>query len=395
MIEKIDKNLLNKINSLSSNSNEIVDCLVYCKNINSTTYKINKITNIKNYYNFNFINAVGLKANIKNILRIAKLNEVEYISGNTKVFCLMHRSKKVLGIDNIDYSKLKSKNHSCAIIDTGIYPHLDLTIPKSRLVAFVDCLNDKKNFYDDNGHGTFVASVLGGNGIISNFKYQGIDPLVNIIGIKALDDKGEGGVFNILKAMQWIIDNKSKYNIKIVCMSFGSVVVEKNDPLILGAEALWKNGICVVCAAGNSGPDNGTIKSPAASTRIITVGALDDDRKNDKIDSSSFKVANFSSRGPILNNFKPDLIAPGVDVASCSVFKKTKVFYEKMSGTSIASPMVAGICSLIVRKYPNITPVEIKNLLLKNCVKINNDRNSEGFGWLNVDKIFKELKNKI
>ena len=261
-------------------------------------------------------------------------------------------------------------------------------IPKKRIIKFVDLINNKSSPYDDNGHGTFVASVFGGNGIVSGNKYIGIDNNINIISIKALDKNGESGAFNILKAMQWVLDNKNKYNIKVVCMSFGSMVIEKNDPLVLAAEVLWNNGICVVCAGGNSGPEKSTIKSPAASSKIISVGALDDKRHNESYNIENFKVAEFSSRGPIFNNYKPDIVASGVNVKSACNFGLEGKFYDTMSGTSIATPVVAGLCSLIISKKPKLSPSEIKNILIKNSNRITGDRNIEGFGWVNLKNYF-------
>ena len=188
--------------------------------------------------------------------------------------------------------------------------------------------------------------------------------------------------------MQWILNNKEKYNIRIVCMSFGSTVLERNDPLIAGAEVLWDNGIIVVSACGNSGPDSGTIKSPSASTKIISVGALDDGRDGDLFNEKNFNVASFSSRGPILNNYKPDLVVSGVEINSCCNFGLFKKFYSKTSGTSVATPIVAGVCSLILRKNGNLTPNQVKQILIHNCIPITGDRNSEGYGWLKLKKFF-------
>ena len=146
---------------------------------------------------------------------------------------------------------------------------------------------------------------------------------------------------------------------------------------------MWNNGICVVAAAGNSGPENETIKSPGASSKIITVGALNDFRENDEFNVKNFEIADFSSRGPILNNYKPDIVAPGVNIMGACNFKLNKVHYKTMSGTSVATPIVAGVCSLLLAKNPKLKPNEIKHILLSNAIKINNDRNAEGFGIIN------------
>ena len=171
-------------------------------------------------------------------------------------------------------------------------------------------------------------------------------------------------------------------------MSFGSTPLEKNDPLISGAEVLWDNGIIVVSACGNSGPERGTVKAPSASSKIIAVGAMDDNRVGIIYDPKKFEVANFSSRGPILGNYKPDLVVSGVGINSVANFNITNEFYTKTSGTSVATPIVAGVCSLILKKNPNLTPNQVKQILIKSCKKINGDRNSEGHGWLYLKDFF-------
>jgi len=137
-----------------------------------------------------------------------------------------------------------------------------------------------------------------------------------------------------------------------------------------GAEALWKCGITVVSAAGNCGPNDNTIKSPGNDTYIITVGALD---------LNSMQVAEFSSRGPTIYGHKPDLLAPAVDIISCN---NKFLPYTKMSGTSVATPIVAGVCAILKCKYPNITNKQIKNFLLSHCTKITGNIDTEGAGFL-------------
>lgn len=389
MIKKIDKNLYNLVNTLE-NKDVIVDCLIYANNyFYAKRY-------LKEYYHdvieYPFISAFGIKTDLSNIKKIAGLNQVKYISSVAKVFTQMNIAKKVLSFDEIN-DTYTGKGITVAVIDTGIAEHLDFCSFDNRIVHFEDFIQSKTIPYDDNGHGTFVSGVLAGNGFLSGKKYSGVAPKANIIMCKALDERGETGSLTILKAMQWIYENKNKYNIKIVCMSLGSQPLENGDPLMQGAEALWNEGIVVVAAAGNSGPEHRTIKSPGSSGRIITVGALDDGRNinNAKInhinfDKKNFAVAKFSSRGPSNNFYKPDCLASGVDIVCTS---QGNNFYTQMSGTSVSTPMVAGGCALLLEKYPNLTPIQVKSKLLSSCDKINGDRNAEGFGVLNLQKLLR------
>ena len=213
-----------------------------------------------------------------------------------------------------------------------------------------------------------------------NKKYAGIDKISNIIVIKALDSTGETTTTKILEAMQWVLQNKEKFNISTVCMSFGSVYRE-DDPLVNAAEILWNNGIVVVTAAGNSGPDGETIMSPGSSRRVITVGSLDD------ISLGNIAVADFSSRGPAGNYYKPDIVVPGTDIISTNVFSVDRKFYTKMSGTSVSAPMVAGVASLLKNINPRYSPDEIKYMLITACNRIEGDRNKEGYGYLDLRKL--------
>ena len=240
------------------------------------------------------------------------------------------------------------------------------------------------SYYDDNGHGTFVAGVCSGNGALSGGRFSGIAPQSNIFSLKALDKNGEASADKILKAMEWVYDNHRKNNITVVCMSFGSEPLGLNDPIMSGAESLWRDGVVVVAAAGNSGPEFQTIKSPGVSRTIITVGGFDDNRIEEKIERRFFEIAPFSSRGPAFKSFKPDLVAPAVDITSCG---RDKV-YTRLSGTSVATPMIAGLCALLKEYNQNLSPNEIKRKLLASCQPICFNRNLEGYGFPNIEKLF-------
>ena len=377
MFNKIDENILNKIN-VNNYKNNVIDCIVYG---NKTLVKDNIFfNNIKKpYESIDFINAICAKLNIDDIINLAKSDEVKYISSTSKVLSCVNVSKKIINVENY---KIKSNgDFSVAVIDTGVYPHLDFVLGKNNLIAFHDVINNRTIPYDDNGHGTFVSGLIFSKGFMSCGKYSGVDPSAQLVSVKALDCNGETSSVNILKAMQWVYDNRVKYNIKVVCMSFGSVLLNSNDPLIIGAESLWDAGIIVCSASGNAGPLYSTIKSPGASNKIITVGALNDYRDEfGNYDVSKFKVADFSSRGPALNNYKPDCVVSGVDVCSACNYGLNKKFYNLMSGTSVATPIVAGVASLILKNNKLFTPNQVKNFILNNCKQISGDRNAEGKG---------------
>ena len=371
MINKIHPELLNHVRTLNNSS---VDCFLYANDF-VTTEKYLRFGNIK-YIAYPFMSCFYASVPPHKIIELSKCSCINFITKSASVFTLIDRAKQFMNCgdfaDNLTLPTI-------AFIDTGISPHLDFLLPINRILHFKDFVNNKTIIYDDNGHGTFIAGVCAGSGISSGKKYAGIVPNANIVMIKALDNLGETSSQTILDAMQYIYDIRNKYNIKVVCMSFGADYSGTNDPLQQGALALWNSGLVVVAAAGNSGPDKHSIKSPGTSSRIITVGGLDDGRNDEKI-----KIADFSSRGPVDYKFKPDIVAPSVDITStCSNFKQG--FYTTMSGTSVATPMIAGICARLIAKYPNFSPDKIKHTLLNLAHPLTHNKNEEGYGYIKFD----------
>lgn len=359
---------------------EINDFIVYSNNFEALqTFLKNK--NIK-HTPYPFIKAFYLKTNYDEIKALSKQEFVKYITSDSRVFAMLDKTREFICLKNLTQNKYFGKNITIAFIDTGISPHLDFLLPNNRIIKFVDLLNDKQEMYDDNGHGTFVTGVACGSGVCDHKKFVGIAPCANIVSIKALNENGETSANIILDAMQYVYDNKDKLNIKVVCMSFGAESMGNLDPLQKGAQTLWNSGIVVVAAAGNSGPGEKTIKSPGSNGQIITVGGLDDGRESGKLD-----IADFSSRGPTYNRYKPDLVAPAVNIISTTNFSQKKHFYAIMSGTSVSTPIVAGICAIILERFPQFTPDRVKYFLTRHCIPIVKDRNIEGFGYIKLDNI--------
>jgi len=361
---KISKELLNNVTAL--NTKNFKNVFVFSENFNKTKQFLD---NFKySYIPYRFAKCFYLPADTEDLNILSNQNEVCFISSNPNVQT-QNSEHDFLNLTALTENKFLGQGQTICFIDTGIYPHLDFILPKSKIIKFVDLVNKNNSIYDDNGHGTFVAGIACGNGIL-NHNNIGIAPLSKIISIKALSKNGDSNSNVILDAMQWVYENHKAYNISVVCMSFGAECGENIDPLSQGAEALWKAGITVVAAAGNSGPNTSTIKSPGNNPHIITVGALD---------IKNIKVANFSSRGPTIYGHKPDLLAPAVDIISCN---NKFLPYTKMSGTSVATPIVAGVCAILKCKYPNITNKQIKNFLLSHCTKITGNIDTEGAGFL-------------
>src|SRR5262249_39413223 len=141
----------------------------------------------------------------------------------------------------------------------------------------------------------------------------GVAPAAKLVSVRVLDGLGQGSTSAMLAGLDWVLQHKSQYGIRVVNLSLGHPVYEapETDPLVQAVEGLWDAGIVVVCSAGNSGRDgHGTISSPCNSRKVITVGALNDRKTALTLDDT---VATYSSQGPTRFNLvaKPDLVAPG------------------------------------------------------------------------------------
>lgn len=301
----------------------------------------------------------------------------------------MRRAKRIVQYWCGDMSKPQwlGKGIVAAVLDTGIAPHPDF---QNKILVFRDFVNGMVIPYDDNGHGTHVCGVLAGNGKVSDGMYSGMAPECDLIVLKVLDGKGNGDVAEVMKAFRWILENQKRYQIRIVNISVGmqSETDEREvKKMINGVEALWDAGLVVVAAAGNLGPQEGTVTTPGDSKKIITVGSADDQYPDGRGESVH---RHYSGRGPTKECVcKPDLIAPGSYIRSCNAkFEKQKAKpYVMKSGTSMATPIVSGAIADLLCKYPDMSNVEVKLKLRESCINLGMDQNRQGWGLLNMKKL--------
>jgi serine protease AprX len=303
-----------------------------------------------------------------------------------------------IGSTALQRKGVTGKGITIAIIDTGVYPHPDLTKPVNRIAAFRDFIGKRKKPYDNNGHGTHVAGDAAGNGRSSGGKYTGPAPRSRLVIAKAFDRTGSADTSNVIAALDWILRTKKRYGTRIVNMSFGSppgTASCNSDPLCKAATRAWNSGLVVVAAAGNQGPGARTIDTPGINPRIITVGASDDRRSLRQQDDT---IAPFSSRGPAAGGVtKPDLVAPGVNIVSLRApgsfldvtepSNRVGKSYFRMSGTSMSTPIVAGAIAQLLQQKPGLTPRRIKALLKGTAVKLRTGGpNTQGSGEVSLGR---------
>ncbi|MEU0184935.1 S8 family serine peptidase [Streptomyces sp. NPDC006207] len=245
-----------------------------------------------------------------------------------------------------------------AVLDTGVdATHPDLV---DRVVASRSFVPDG-NVVDRNGHGTHTASTVAGTGAASGGKEQGVAPGADLLVGKVLDDTGSGTISGIIAGMEWAARTE---HAKVVSMSLGvSGWHTQDDPLSQAVNRLSaETGALFVIAAGNDGPGAYSVAAPGTADAALTVGAVD----------ASDHVAEFSSAGPRMNDdaIKPDMTAPGVDVlaARSQYMEWGEGFYRVDSGTSMATPHVAGAAVLLAQKHPRWTGRQIKDALMGTTV---------------------------
>jgi serine protease AprX len=355
-------------------------------------------------------NSVAVDLPNASLAQLAQHPLVSHISLDRLVAGAMERTGATVGADFVRQSLgYDGAGVGVAIIDSGAGPGLDdLSEGGRRVDEFVDFVKGRQKTYDDYGHGTHVAGIIAGNGYDSGGRRTGIAPAARLVILKVLDDAGQGRISDVIAAIDYAIEVKDTFNIRVINLSVATGVYESYDidPLTLAAQRAVRAGIVVVAAAGNygRGPQGGTryggITAPGNAPWVLTVGASSHMGTVDRADDS---IAAFSSRGPTAVNYgaKPDVVAPGVGIESLSepnsAFYVTKSAYLlngtiptwyqpylSLSGTSMAAPVLTGTVALMLQANPNLTPNAVKAIVeYTSQTYAGYDRLTQGTGFLN------------
>jgi serine protease AprX len=306
-------------------------------------------------------------------------------------------------------SALKGAGVTIVVVDSGVALHPDI----ETMTAVVDVVAQPnmphaappEDSIDPNGHGTHVAGIMVGSGSRSAGRMAGVAPQASLISVRVLDGLGRGLTSDLLAGLQWILDHKDEHGIRVVNMSLGHPVFEPAavDPLVEAVDSLWDAGLVVVCSAGNRGRSGHvTVTSPCNSRKVITVGATSDNHTAPITDD---KIASYSSRGPTAFDLvaKPDLVAPGNRIVSlrsagsrmdtllpdrrvaADPAQPEAVEYFEMSGTSMASPIVAATAALMIEQDPSLNPGTVKARLMMSARKAAfGDPLTSGAGYLDI-----------
>ncbi|MDF2905805.1 MAG: hypothetical protein K0R34_1126 [Herbinix sp.] len=382
-----------------------IQIIVYCSELEERLQSIEKLGYVK--YRLPMIGACVMEVEEDRLDYIKSLDGMIGYELDTHITAQMNRVTDIIECGWAHENGYFGRGVGVAVVDTGIALHKDFIEGGNRVTAFADFINHKNEPYDDNGHGTHVAGIIGGNGFSSKGKYKGIAPECNFIGVKVLDKRGDGNISDVLAGLQWIINNRKRYNIRIVNISVGTASKEsldENSLLVQGVNAVWDSGIVVVVAAGNNGPGPMSISTPGISRKVITVGSSDDNVAVEVFGNGRTK--DYSGRGPTPFCIKkPDIVAPGSNIISCNISRyppRTKgsearysytdvpMMYTIKSGTSMATPVVAGAIALLLGTHPELTNREVK-LRLRGCAtNLGQHWEKQGWGLLNVRKLLEQ-----
>ncbi len=399
-------------------------------------------------YRYSLIHGLAGEASPKSIKKIAKIDSVESIyfddsakisaPGNNSSQGLFISPSQIINADKLWEKGIDGRGITVAVIDSGIdRNHPDLI---GKVVAEKNFLTDEITADDLLGHGTMVAGIIAGSGNASNGKYKGIAPGANLINVKVIDSKGDGKVSDIIAGIEWAIYNGAD----VLSLSLGGINLgETNPPITMAADNAANNGVVVCVAAGNrnssetGGQGSGTtssqlgrgktpidlsqlgggnkedvyfflvpivlalppglIDSPGDGVKVITLGATDADGH----------IASFSGSGPTRDDrIKPDVVAPGVDIiftvpAGLDKLNYVDVYYARESGTSLSTPVAAGLSALLLQANGNLTPAGIKAAMTRGALKLNNtlgepyEEYYQGAGLLDALRSYQLLEDGI
>ena len=320
---------------------------------------------------------------------------VDHLSGDLPVHTAMAVSAQATGADQVwsgttggllglgNVPGVTGQGVVVAVVDSGIDPtHPALA---KKVIGAISFVSGDPSTGDAYGHGTHVAGIIAGIGApaskVTPLYQGGIAPGAQLVNVRVLGPDGSGLTSDVIAGIDWVVQNRAKYNIRVMNLSLGHPVTEPSatDPLCEAVARAVNAGITVVASAGNAGvaadgtPILGGIMSPGNSPLAITVGATNTQgtaRRNDDT------IATYSSRGPTKYDFgvKPDLAAPGNKIVSLEstgsylsshypYLHKAGVganSYMQLSGTSMSAPMVSGATALLLQGVPNLSPAQVK-----------------------------------
>lgn len=388
---KIDPNLRY---SLLNNEHKKYRVLIKCKTLTDSFIK--KIDGYKGslIHALKISHLICAKLDRNSIERLIEYPEISFVTFDEYLFlCGMSvaTANKAYSYKKLSVS---GKDIHIGLIDSGIYPHVDLSKPIEKISEFNDIINHLSYPYDDNGHGTAVAGIISGNGISSKEMYRGVAPYSIIHCYKAFDSLGKGYASDILFAIEDILTNNKKNNIKVICLPFellthNALITSSFNKLFSNA---INNNIIPIVPSGSNENIEDSIIGLGKSQNCITVSGVDT--------TSSIKPYKYSSCG-LTKGKKPDLCAACVNITSlnCNTSyisekeghklypPKLSSSYKTFTGTSISVAYITGIVALLCEKNTSLNFKDISSILKLACESIDIPSFYQGNGFINISKL--------
>ncbi|MEP7305086.1 MAG: S8 family serine peptidase [Acidobacteriota bacterium] len=325
-----------------------------------------------------------LRVNAGQLDALAEDPDIDHLSGDLPIRSSMAVTNAAIGADQVwaggeDLPSLTGRGVTVAVIDSGIdVRHLML---RNRVIAFVDFTGGDGS--DGFGHGTHIAGIIAGQAgrTPDTRDVQGVAAGAYLVSLRVLGNEGDGTVSSVVEAIDWAVEHRAQYNIRVINLSIGTPVLQpyRDDPLCEAAERAVAAGIVVVASAGNAGRTTerrmvfGGVTSPGNDPSVLTVGAID---THGTVTRSDDTVAWFSARGPTRYDLvaKPDILAPGAHIVSAeaegSYLSRTyrerhitgdgRTAYMQLSGTSMSAAVVSGAVALLLEEQRGLKPADVK-----------------------------------
>jgi subtilisin family serine protease len=357
-VAKMKWSIRDKIKGLKGN--DVVRVLVWFKSTEAA-HGLPKFGHV----HYAFLSGMGAAVDIRvsKIKALSEMASIEFVEAEGVAHITLCDSIPLINADDVWAMGYDGTGTSVCIIDTGIDAnHCDF--PAGKVVAWADYVGTGSTPYDDHGHGTHCSSIATGED-----PCKGVAPGADLMGAKVCDSGGSCPDTAIIQG----IDFGVAQGADVESMSLGGPGGDGTSALAQEANWAVDQGVVVVCAAGND-YNCCTINTPGDATKVITVGA------SDKSDA----LASFSSRGPTTDNrIKPDIVAPGVSIYAASA--GTACSDTSMSGTSMATPHIAGVVALMLDANGSATPLQVKNCMGAAAIDKGNTNKDCLWGWGRVD----------
>jgi serine protease AprX len=344
-------------------------------------------------------------ADATSLSRISSSEKPGWRSGSN--FATLAEVTKLIGAQSLWAAGVTGKNVGIALIDSGVVPVQGL---KNQVVNGPDLSFESQapglRYLDTFGHGTHLAGIIAGNdGDLSGKKkaasqelFKGVAPDAKLLSLKVATYDGATDVSQVIAAIDWVVEHRNDpgLNIRVLNLAFGTDSTQdyRIDPLAYAVEVAWRKGIVVVVAAGNEG-DSGRLNNPAMDPFVIAVGAED---MNGTPGPGDDVVPQWSSVGSPERG--PDVVAPGKSIVSLRnpgswadlLYPEARVDdrYFRGSGTSQATAVVAGAAALLIQQRPDLTPDQVKALLVSSARRLPQaDDQAQGAGLIDVARASK------